>query len=95
MENLYMIRLKDLLSIEGSETDVGTDASAHENGTIWWIQASGHYGAKNNSGNVRYFVNRDDATAFTRARDRPGAAAQYPERKEPVEYKQKYDLRND
>ena len=84
-----MIRLKDLLSIE----NVGHETDTHEKGTVWVIKHSGHYGAKNNFDDVRYFVDRDKAVAFTHAHTHHPHDMQHSEKKDPIEYKQKYDMR--
>jgi len=84
-----MIRLKDLLSIE----NIKPETDAHEKGSVWVVKQSGHYGAKNTFGDVRYFSNRDDASAFTQAHTHHAHDVQHPERKDPIDYKQKYDLR--
>ena len=84
-----MIRLKDLLSIEN--VDAPTDT--HKNDSIWAVKHSGHYGAKNNFGDVRYFVDRDKAVAFTHAHIHHPHDVQHHEKKDPIDYKQGYDLR--
>jgi hypothetical protein len=89
--DIHMIRLKDLLSIENIKPETNT----HEKGTVWVVQHSGHFGAKNNFGDVRYFSTRDDATAFTHAHTHHPHDVQHPEKKDPIEYKQGYDLRGD
>jgi hypothetical protein len=86
-----MIRLKDLLSIE----NVGAETDTHANGSIWVVNHSGRFGAKNNFGDVRYFVDRDKATAFTQAHTHHPHDVQHPERKDPVDYKQGYDMREE
>ena len=86
-----MIRLKDLLSIE----NVGPEADAHETGEVWIIPHSGHFAAKNHFGDVRYFVTREKAVAFTQAHTHHPHDVQHHKKKDPVDYKQGYDLRGD
>jgi hypothetical protein len=84
-----MIRLKDLLSIENVEKD--TDA--HEKGSVWVVTHSGHFGAKNSFDDVRYFVDRDKAVAFTQSHTHHPHDLQHSEKKDPIDYTQKYDIR--
>ena len=82
-----MIRLKDLIENVGASTDT------HKNGSIWIVTHSGHYGAKNTFGDVRYFVDRDKAVAFIHGHTHHPHDVQHHEKKDPVDYKQGYDLR--
>ena len=72
-----MIRLKDLLSIE----NVGPDTDTHKNGSVWAINHSGHFGAKNTFGDVRYFVDREKAVAFTQSHHHHPHDVQHKEKK--------------
>lgn len=72
-----MIRLIDLLFEREEE---------YESGEVW-ISPKRYYGAKSRTGDIRYFMDRDDAVKYAQGKTEPPN----PGRPEPKQHKQHHE----
>lgn len=83
-----MIRLIDLLFEQSPESD-------EKSKSVWRVQDSGRFGARNTQGQIRYFWDEDKARDFAAGKIKgPKIGRPKPKQKpEKAKAKEKYDIR--